>query len=38
MLGGGFTTTVHDIDLLVSAAEVAVTVTVKLAETDEGAL
>lgn len=38
MLGGGLTTTVHDIDLVVSAAEVAVTVTVRLAETDGGAL
>lgn len=38
MLGGGPTTTVDDIDFEVSAAEVAVTVTVRLAETVAGAL
>jgi hypothetical protein len=38
MLGGGLTTTVDEADLVASAAEVAVTDTVKLAETGEGAL
>lgn len=38
MLGGGLTTTFDDMDLVESAAEVAVTVTVKEAETDVGAL
>jgi hypothetical protein len=38
MLGAGVTTTVEDIDFVVSATEVAVTITLKLAETGEGAL
>jgi hypothetical protein len=38
MAGGGLTTTVDDADLVVSAAEVAVTETVKAAETGDGAL
>jgi hypothetical protein len=38
MLGAGTTTTVEDIDLVVSAFEVATIVIVILAETDAGAL
>ncbi|MGD0922782.1 MAG: hypothetical protein ABSA70_13595 [Terriglobia bacterium] len=38
MLGTGVTTTVEDADLVVSATEVAFTETVKLEETDAGAL
>jgi hypothetical protein len=38
MLGAGVTTTVEDVDLVVSATEVAVTVTVILEETDAGAV
>jgi hypothetical protein len=36
--GAGLTTTGDDADLLVSATEVAVTVTFKGAETEDGAL
>jgi hypothetical protein len=38
MLGGGVTTTVEDIDFVVSVTEVARIVTVILPETDAGAL
>jgi hypothetical protein len=38
MLGAGLTVTVDDADFVVSAAEVAFTDTVKLEETDDGAL
>jgi hypothetical protein len=38
MLGAGLTTTAADIDLVVSAPEVATTVTVILEDTDAGAL
>jgi hypothetical protein len=38
MLGAGLTTTVDDANFVVSATEVAVTDTVKLAETGDGAL
>jgi hypothetical protein len=38
MLGAGFTTTVDDIDLVVSVTEVATIVTVIFAETVAGAL
>jgi hypothetical protein len=38
MLGSGLITTLFVMDLVESATEVAVTVTVKLAETDAGAL
>ena len=38
MLGGGQTMTTAELVLVVSAADVAVTVTLRLAETEEGAL
>jgi hypothetical protein len=38
MLGAGLTTTVPVADLVVSAAEVAVTVTVRLDVTEDGVL
>jgi hypothetical protein len=38
MAGGGLMITVDDADTVVLAAEVAVTETVKAAETEEGAL
>jgi hypothetical protein len=38
MMGAGLMTTADDADLVVSATDVAVTDTVKLAETDDGEL